>query len=298
VEEKPEEVLFIGQVREDWKTVPMKVKLENFVKAPVARKSEVKTQFGQNRFRVLEVNEADEDEVQVRSVECVREVGAVGHGYTEGGTRVKGGKAGAFGPVEVYRGTRPGAGPLIPLASTHAYTDPQPGTREIVDMDGVLNMMKDEVSYVCAVGNKDEFMDLGVGDIVVDSAADESCWPVGHGDAFPTKKTSRVLRLKTANGADMNHYGEKEVMFKYKGGENKEAVGIKFQVTDVRKPLLAVRRLVERGCVVTMANGEGESFIANKESKVKIPIVKKGGSFVIEARFVKKVLAEGFQRQA
>ena len=96
----------------------------------------------------------------------------------------------------------------------------------------------------------------------------------------------------------MIHYGEKEITFKYKGGENKEAVGIKFQVTDVKKPLLAVRRLVEKGCTVTMANGEGESFITNNESKVKIPIVKKGGSFVIEARFVKKALQEGFQRQA
>jgi hypothetical protein len=104
--------------------------------------------------------------------------------------------------------------------------------------------------------------------------------------------------LKTANGADMTHYGEKEIMFKYKGGENKEAVGIKFQVTDVKKPLLAVRRLVEKGCTVTLANEEGESFVENKDSKVKIPIIKKGGSFVIEARFVKKVLQEGFQRQA
>ena len=302
VEEKPEEVLFIGQVREEWRTIPMKVKLDNFVKAPARRESEVKTQFGQiggNRFRVLEVNEEDEDdEVQVRSVECVQDDGVQGCSYFEGGTRVDGGKAGAFGPVVVRRGTRPGAGPLIPRASTHVYTEPQPGRREVVDMKGVMEKMKDEVSYVCAVGNKDELMDLGVGDIVVDSAADESCWPVGHGDAFPTRKSSRTLRLRTANGADMIHYGEKEITFKYKGGENKEAVGIKFQVTDVRKPLLAVRRLVEKGCTVTMANGDGESFIMNNESKVKIPIVKKGGSFVIEARFVKKALQEGFQRQA
>ena len=96
----------------------------------------------------------------------------------------------------------------------------------------------------------------------------------------------------------MIHYGEKEITFKYKGGENKEAVGIKFQVTDVKKPLLAVRRLVEKGCTVTMANGEGESFIMNKETRVKIPVVKKGGIVVIEARFVKKAMAEGSARQA
>jgi hypothetical protein len=301
VEEKPEEVLFIGQVREEWKTVPMKVKLNNFVKAPAASGSEVKTQFGQtfgNRFRVLEVNEEDEDEVHVRSVECVPSDGARGNDDIKGSTRVDGGKAGAFGPVEVYRGTRPGARTSVPPASTHAYTDPQPGTRWEVNFDEEMDKMKGEVNYVCAVGSKGELMDLGIGDIVVDSAADESCWPVGHGDAFPTKKSTRTLRLKTASGADMNHYGEKEVTFKYKGGENKEAVGIKFQVTDVRKPLLAVRRLVEKGCTVTLANGEGESYIMNRETRVRIPVVKKGGSFVIEARFVKKVLAGDFAGRA
>jgi hypothetical protein len=254
----------------------------------------MKTQFGQNRFRVLEVGEIDEEEQHVRAVECIPCGGLPNRDYFEDGTGVNGGKTGAFGPVEGYRGKRPGARTSVPLASTHVYPDPQSGTRREVDMKAVLN----EVGYVCAIGNKDEFVDLGVGDIVVDSAADESCWPVGQGDAFPTKKSSRALRLRTANGGDMVHYGEKEVMFKYKGGESKDPVGIKFQVTDVKKPLLAVRRLVERGCVVTLAEGEGESFIVNKVSKVKIPVVKKGGSFVIEARFVQKVMAEGFARQA
>ena len=49
---------------------------------------------------------------------------------------------------------------------------------------------------------------------------------------------------------------------------------------------------------MTLANGEGESFIMNKETRVKIPVAKKGGSFVIEARFVKTAMAEGFARQA
>ena len=46
----------------------------------------------------------------------------------------------------------------------------------------------------------------------------------------------------------MGHYGEKDVTFVDK--PNGDVVGLKFQVTDVRKPLLAVRRLVERGNVV------------------------------------------------
>ena len=79
----------------------------------------------------------------------------------------------------------------------------------------------------------------------MDSAADESCWPVGQGDAFPTKESRKKMLLRTANGGDMQHYGEKEVTFKCDGGESKDPIGLKFQVTDVRKPLLAVCRLVE-----------------------------------------------------
>ena len=74
-------------------------------------------------------------------------------------------------------------------------------------------------------------------------AADESCWPVWQGDAFPTKESRRKMLQKTANGGDRHHYGEKEVTFDYNGCKSKELVGLKFQVTDVRKPLLAVRRL-------------------------------------------------------
>ncbi len=43
----------------------------------------------------------------------------------------------------------------------------------------------------------------------------------------------------------MEHYGKKEITFKQEG--NNDILGLTFQVTDVRKPLLAVRRLVEKG---------------------------------------------------
>ena len=151
--------------------------------------------------------------------------------------------------------------------------------------------IREEVFFVNAVGQDGGWSSLGKGDIIVDSAADESCWPVGQGDAFPTKAASRKMILRTANGGDMEHYGEKEVIFKYEGGETADPVGLKFQVTDVRKPLLAVRRLVEKGNKVVLAGGDGESYIMNEATGVKIPIKKKGGSFVIEAHFVSRVFA-------
>ena len=64
----------------------------------------------------------------------------------------------------------------------------------------------------------------------------------------------------------------------------------------VKKPLLAVRRLVEKGNRVVLSAGDGESYIQNVSSKIKIPIKKKGGSFVIEANFVKKAM--DFARRA
>jgi hypothetical protein len=246
VQESPEEILFIGNVKGDYKSMPMKVKTPTKV---------------HNRFRVLQVDEEDdEEETHVFAVKAEEQEPA-GEVFERKGPGMKvkytpGGKA---------------------MPSTHK------------------NMMEgmEGVSFVQAVLRESGLVDLGVGDIIIDSAADESCWPVGQGDAYPTKVSKRQLKLRTANGGEMMHYGEKEVVIKYKGGETKDPVGLKFQVTDVRKPLLAVRRLVERGNIVVLSGVEGESYILNKEAKVKIPVVKKGGSFVVEAQFV-----QGFAGQA
>ena len=124
-------------------------------------------------------------------------------------------------------------------------------------------------------------------EIVVDSAADESCWPKGQGDAFSTKPSKKNIILKTANGGEMGHYGEKEVTFRT--GTDVDVVGLKFQVTDVKKPLLAVRRLVEKGNVVMFGPEPDQNFIQHVQTGKKIPMEKRGGAFVIKAHFVKKL---------
>ena len=40
-----------------------------------------------------------------------------------------------------------------------------------------------------------------------------------------------------------------------------------------------------------MAGDDEESYIMNKATNFKIPVKKKGGAFVIEARFVMRVFA-------
>ena len=73
-------------------------------------------------------------------------------------------------------------------------------------------------------------------------------------------------------------FSEREVTFKYDGGESKDPIGLKFQVTDDRKPLLVVRRLVEKGNKVVLAGDTEESYVMKKSTKVKIPVKKKGGA--------------------
>ena len=142
-------------------------------------------------------------------------------------------------------------------------------------------------------GAKAEWASLGVGDIVVDSAADESCWPQGQGDAYEVKPSRRRILLRAANGSEMAHYGEKHITIR---GPDGEPLGLRFQVTDVRKPLLAVRRLVECGNEIMF--GADDSHIKNTLSGKKIPLIKKGGSWVIRAEFVKNLAAAAdFTRQ-
>ena len=76
-------------------------------------------------------------------------------------------------------------------------------------------------------------------------------------------------------------------------------VGLTFQVADVQKPLRAVRRLVEHGCVVNFGSRDEDNFIHNVAFGTKIPLVRKGGSFVIKARFTKDLAeqSEVFTRQ-
>ena len=70
--------MFIGNVRkefDDWKHVPMKVKLGDFVKAPKVTAKQAKRDKIKNVFQVLQSDEDDDDEsaedaLYIRSVEC------------------------------------------------------------------------------------------------------------------------------------------------------------------------------------------------------------------------------------
>ena len=164
---------------------------------------------------------------------------------------------------------------------------------------GKIRLQKRRTYHVMAVQEekkkKEEWLDLGMGEITVDSAAEESCWPKDLGGAFETVPSKRNLVLKTANGGEMKHYGEKQVTFR--GPLAEDIIGLKFQVTDVRKPLLSVRRLTEKGNTVQFSEEPGECYILNKATGKKIPMERRGASFIIKANFVKAASCQGFPRQ-
>ena len=68
-----------------------------------------------------------------------------------------------------------------------------------------------------------------------------------------------------------------------------------FQVSDVQKPLAAVWRIAERGNLIQFGPKDEDNFITNKETRKKIMMVRRNGSYVIEAEFVQQ---PGFPRQA
>ena len=132
-----------------------------------------------------------------------------------------------------------------------------------------------------------QWINLGSGEVTVDSAADESCWPVEEGGAYEIRASQRNIVLKAANGQSMKHLGEKEVTFM--DSCSGEMLGMTFQVTEVRKPLAAVWRLAEKGNLIQFGPSEAQCFVYNVATGKKIQLYKKGGSYVMKVQFMKWV---------
>jgi hypothetical protein len=147
---------------------------------------------------------------------------------------------------------------------------------------------------VCAVeSGSRRWKKIGVGEITVDSAAEESVCPREWCKDFGTRAPDKLLKFVNASGGPMGHYGERTANFKLEGKES-GIMSLNFQVSDVQKPLVAVRRITEKGNVVQFGPRAEDNFIKNTVTGVKIAMVKKGGSYVIPA----EMLVEDFPRQA
>ena len=119
-------------------------------------------------------------------------------------------------------------------------------------------------------------------EITVDSAADESVCPRQWAEQFGTGPKRRDLKLVNASGGPIAHYGSRKVAFQPDGTAGR-ILGVGFEVTDVRKPLMSVKRICERGNIVQF--GPEESFIQNLQSGEKLKMHKRGNSYVLRGAF-------------
>ena len=150
-----------------------------------------------------------------------------------------------------------------------------------------------ELTAVNTVGSDRRWTPVGPGEITIDSAAEESVCPKDWGKVYPLKEPAKWLQFTNASGGKMQHYGERQTTFQ--AGKNRLVMGMGFQVSDVQKPLAAVWRIAEKGNIVHFGPKAEDNYIQNVATGQKIQMVRKGGSYVVEADFV---MEKDFGRQA
>ena len=144
-----------------------------------------------------------------------------------------------------------------------------------------------------------KWVSLGHGEITVDSAAEESVCPKEWGGAYEIEEPAKWMKFKNASGGKMEHYGAKHVVFKA-GEQNDRLMSLGFQVSEVQKPLAAVWRIAEKGNIVQFGPKPEHNFIQSVSTGDRLPMIKRGGSYVLNAEFVidESKIDSRFQRQA
>jgi hypothetical protein len=112
------------------------------------------------------------------------------------------------------------------------------------------------------------------------------------GGSFTKKSFQRIGRPRDLCGRPMEpdkELGEGDLMpIEIRGVEGKTStIGLKFQVTDVNKPLVSVKRIVEKGNFVRVGPADRDDYIENGETKEKILLRPNGrGSYLMDVNFV------------
>ena len=166
-----------------------------------------------------------------------------------------------------------------------------------------------EVTDVAAVDINESWDELGHGEITVDSGAEESVWPVTW---MPEQRMEKpdggTKKFRAANGAIMHHYGQKNVKFRVPGANDDRTKSIKFQVTDVQKPLVSVARIVELGHIVKFGPKAEDNVIVNTRTGDVMQMRQLRGGYVMDVEFLLKgaervvavagILSKDFPRRA
>ena len=104
----------------------------------------------------------------------------------------------------------------------------------------------------------------------------------------PSKGSASGVTYIAANGNRMTNKGEKKVHFKTQDGISSS---ITFQVTDVKKPLAAVSKIVEKGNWVCF--GPGEAYIYNiaTEKQTKLDLIN--GTYSLDVEYLTEAVFSG-----
>ena len=65
-------------------------------------------------------------------------------------------------------------------------------------------------------------------------------------------------------------------------GENR-LKGLPFQMCDVKRPLVSVQRICEKGNIIQFGPTEEDSFIMNVKTQEKIWLIEENGQYMMEA---------------
>ena len=149
--------------------------------------------------------------------------------------------------------------------------------------DANFTVSTNRFAWLCPV--ETEVADAGEGwattEITVNSAADESVCPLRWAEQFNLEPVAKgqERRFVNASGGRIQHLGSRRVaMHAADGGKTLE---MGFQVTDVRKPLLAVSRLCEKGYNVHFGPEPHHNYIMNVATSHRLMLRRRGNSWVL-----------------
>eukprot|EP00971_Amphidinium_carterae_P283534 5628644-Amphidinium_carterae.1 len=112
-------------------------------------------------------------------------------------------------------------------------------------------------------------------EILIDSGPEiHVCPPWFRQDVPITPAPSLVIR--SAGGHQLEHLGERQVDLRTTSGAK---LRITFQVATVRRPILSVKRLTEKGYEVHFAHDGGSCIVSPR--KGKLALAQKGGMYML-----------------
>ena len=147
-----------------------------------------------------------------------------------------------------------------------------------------FKVLESDEEEVCTVEEAARIDDVEVAqvqtEITVDSAAEESVCPQAWAAGFGLQAADRQLKLVNASGGRIEHFGKRAVSFNPMDGQGR-TMEANFEVTNVRKPLMAVARMVDAGNLVQFGPKPEDNYIQHVGTKEKVYMKRKGNSFVI-----------------